>query len=104
LTLALRTLGPALGFVLGFGCLSLYIDPLVTPMIDKTDTRWLGAWWLGWIFLGLVMLVFAALISLFPRMLPPKVSKKAARVGAPLLAPPEVLEEPKLKGFATLKI
>jgi len=47
LVLALRTLGPAVGFALGFGCLSLYIDPTVTPVITRRDPRWLGAWWLG---------------------------------------------------------
>jgi len=47
LVLALRTLGPALGFALGSGCLSLYIDPTVTPLITNKDPRWLGAWWLG---------------------------------------------------------
>lgn len=45
--LAFRALGPALGFALGSGCLSVYIDPSVTPVITKKDPRWLGAWWLG---------------------------------------------------------
>ncbi|XP_059483092.1 solute carrier organic anion transporter family member 74D [Neocloeon triangulifer] len=96
MTLALRTLGPALGFVISFGCLSMYIDPFMTPVINKQDPRWLGAWWLGWIFLGLLMLVFAMLISLFPRSLPPKRSKS----GAPLLSPAEP-EKPRLKDFPT---
>lgn len=45
--MALRTVGPAVGFVLGYACLSLYIDPTLTPVIAKKDPRWLGAWWLG---------------------------------------------------------
>ena len=47
LVLAFRTLGPAVGFGLGSACLSVYIDPTVTPVITKKDPRWLGAWWLG---------------------------------------------------------
>lgn len=32
----------------------------------------LGAWWLGWLVLGVITLLCAALISLFPRYLPKK--------------------------------
>ncbi|CAK9823948.1 Solute carrier organic anion transporter family member 74D [Anthophora retusa] len=70
-TFALRTIGPAIGFLLGYGCLSLYIDPSLHPVITKTDPRWLGAWWLGWIILGVTMSMFAVLIAMFPRHLPP---------------------------------
>ncbi|CAB3388039.1 Hypothetical predicted protein [Cloeon dipterum] len=98
LTLALRTLGPAFGFVIAFGCLNIYIDPFVTPTISMSDPRWLGAWWLGWIFLGVMMLVFAVLISLFPHELPPKASKKGIKLQAPLLAQREP-EKPGLKEF-----
>lgn len=72
LTMALRTVGPAVGFVLGFACLSLYIDPSLTPVITKKDPRWLGAWWLGWILLGTTMFMFAGLMALFPKDLPKK--------------------------------
>lgn len=70
LTFALRTIGPAIGFLLGYGCLSLYIDPSLHPVITKKDPRWLGAWWLGWIILGVTMGMFAILIAMFPRDLP----------------------------------
>ncbi|XP_076171116.1 organic anion transporting polypeptide 33Ea isoform X2 [Ptiloglossa arizonensis] len=69
-TFALRTVGPAIGFLLGYGCLSLYIDPSLHPVITKNDPRWLGAWWLGWIILGATMGMFATLIAMFPRDLP----------------------------------
>lgn len=45
--MALRTIGPAIGFVVGYGCLRLYIAPSLTPTITNKDPRWLGAWWLG---------------------------------------------------------
>ncbi|XP_058819786.1 solute carrier organic anion transporter family member 74D [Topomyia yanbarensis] len=69
---SLRTFGPVVGFALGYFALKIYIDPTKTPVIDSSDPRWLGAWWLGWIILGLAMLVFAALIGLFPKDLPAK--------------------------------
>uniref|UniRef100_A0A146LLL7 Solute carrier organic anion transporter family member n=1 Tax=Lygus hesperus TaxID=30085 RepID=A0A146LLL7_LYGHE len=70
LTLALRTIGPALGFVIGYLCLSIYVDPSKTPLIDKNDSRWIGAWWMGWLFLGTIMLLFSFLIAMFPKALP----------------------------------
>ncbi|XP_071633694.1 solute carrier organic anion transporter family member 74D isoform X2 [Temnothorax longispinosus] len=69
-TFALRTVGPAIGFLLGYACLSLYIDPKLHPVITTKDPRWLGAWWLGWIILGVTMAMFAVLIAMFPRDLP----------------------------------
>lgn len=55
---------------MGYGCLSLYIDPSLHPVITKKDPRWLGAWWLGWIILGATMGMFSILIAMFPRNLP----------------------------------
>lgn len=69
LSMSLRTVGPALAFILGYACLSLYIDPRLTPVIDKKDPRWLGAWWIGWLLLGTVMLMFAFLMAMFPKKL-----------------------------------
>lgn len=69
-TFALRTVGPAVGFLLGYACLSLYIDPKLHPVITQKDPRWLGAWWLGWIILSITMGIFAVLIAMFPRDLP----------------------------------
>lgn len=66
---AMRMCGPTLGFGLSYLMLRIYIDPTKTPTITHSDPRWLGAWWLGWIILGSVLLILAALISLFPKQL-----------------------------------
>lgn len=34
-----------------------------------------GAWWLGWIIIGSLMFLFAVLIGMFPKHLPPKQKK-----------------------------
>ncbi|XP_037025272.1 solute carrier organic anion transporter family member 74D-like [Bradysia coprophila] len=65
--MSLRMCGPVAGYVLGYLTLKLYIDPTKTPLIDTNDPRWLGAWWVGWIFLGIPMLVFSLLVRMFPR-------------------------------------
>lgn len=32
----------------------------------------MGAWWFGWVFLGIAMLAVAVLVGLFPKELPKK--------------------------------
>lgn len=68
--MALRMFGPVLGFLLGFAALNIYIEPSLTPIITKKDPRWLGAWWLGWVVLGGLMLIFSIFIGMFPKQLP----------------------------------
>lgn len=69
---SLRMVGPMLGFVLAYVFLNMYIDPSKTPVITPNDPRWIGAWWLGWIVLGIGMIFFAVLVGLFPRDMPKK--------------------------------
>lgn len=72
LALSLRMIGPIFGFVLGYFSLNIYIDPTKTPLIDRSDPRWLGAWWIGWMFLGSFLLLFSGLLGIFPKTLPKK--------------------------------
>lgn len=68
--MALRMVGPTFGYLLGFLCLRLYIDPSLDPIIKHDDPRWMGAWWIGWIFCGLLMAVSSIILAMFPRELP----------------------------------
>ncbi|BFF96362.1 solute carrier organic anion transporter family member 74D [Drosophila madeirensis] len=68
--MALRMIGPVVGFFFGYISLNTFIDPSKTPLIDSKDPRWLGAWWLGWVILGTLMCLFSGLIGLFPKQLP----------------------------------
>ena len=47
ITIGVRILGPALGFILGSLCTMIYADLSANPQITPTDPRWVGAWWLG---------------------------------------------------------
>ena len=69
-----------MGFILGFACLNLYIDPSLHPVIDQQDPRWLGAWWLGWLILGSLLALFTFLIAMFPRELEQPASKETKKV------------------------
>lgn len=60
---------PLAQFIASFS-LKRYIMPSATPTITQKDPRWLGAWWLGWLIIGLSLLTFSFLVSLFPRELP----------------------------------
>lgn len=47
ITIGVRILGPALGFMVGSLCTRFYADLSMNPKIPTTDPRWIGAWWLG---------------------------------------------------------
>ncbi|KAG9280427.1 solute carrier organic anion transporter family member 1C1-like [Astyanax mexicanus] len=67
-------LGPMFGYMLGSFCAKLYVDigrvDLDTIAIDHKDTRWVGAWWLGFLVTGTVMLVAGIPFWFLPRSLP----------------------------------
>ncbi len=66
---ASRLLGPALGYLLGAACLKFYINPLEDIDFEEGDPRWIGAWWLGYPMIGVVLLFFTPWIMLYPRRL-----------------------------------
>ncbi|XP_023288345.1 solute carrier organic anion transporter family member 2A1-like [Orussus abietinus] len=72
----LRMLGPAIGYGLASFSLKFYIGPSLTPTINTQDPRWLGAWWLGWIILAILLFIFASVIALFPKTLPRAAARK----------------------------
>ncbi|CAK1601666.1 unnamed protein product [Parnassius mnemosyne] len=83
ITIGIRVIGPALGFLLGALCTRVYVDPLSDPGYDNTDLRWVGAWWLGMVFIAGFIVILSVLMFFFPRQikqspqpLPPKKSKE----------------------------
>lgn len=65
-----RLLGPALGYNMASYFLKFYVQPDLHPKINDEDPRWIGAWWIGYMFFTVSMLVLAPLISMFPKTLP----------------------------------
>lgn len=63
-------LGPACGYTLASYSLKLFVVPSLTPTITNADQRWVGAWWLGWIVIGLLLAVGAFFVGMFPKVLP----------------------------------
>lgn len=63
-------LGPACGYTLASYSLKFFVLPSLTPTITTADQRWVGAWWLGWIVIGVLLAFGAFLVGMFPRSLP----------------------------------
>ncbi|NXA51318.1 SO1C1 protein, partial [Nothocercus julius] len=66
-------LGPMFGFILGSLCARLYVDigyvDLESITITPQDSRWVGAWWLGFIIAGAVSLLAAIPFCFLPKSL-----------------------------------
>lgn len=62
--------GPALGYYLASISLNTFIEPHLTPIVTTKDSQWLGAWWIGYILIAIVLACFSFLVSLFPKELP----------------------------------
>uniref|UniRef100_A0A4W4G6I4 Solute carrier organic anion transporter family member n=1 Tax=Electrophorus electricus TaxID=8005 RepID=A0A4W4G6I4_ELEEL len=67
-------IGPLLGYSLGSICANIYVDfgfvNLDNVAITPQDSRWVGAWWLGFIVAGILSLLSAVPFWFLPRALP----------------------------------
>uniref|UniRef100_F6Z8W3 Solute carrier organic anion transporter family member n=1 Tax=Monodelphis domestica TaxID=13616 RepID=F6Z8W3_MONDO len=68
--------GPLIGYLLGSLCAKLYVDigyiDLSTITIEPTDSRWVGAWWLGFLIAGILSIVSGVPFFFFPKHLKEK--------------------------------
>jgi sodium-independent organic anion transporter len=68
---AMAALGPAGGFVLGGLFLSSWVDPGKEPLdVKETDPEWVGAWWAGFVLVGVLGIFFSLPLFLYPRFIP----------------------------------
>ncbi|KAB0800160.1 hypothetical protein PPYR_08040 [Photinus pyralis] len=70
ITIGVRILGPALGFMVGSLCTRFYADLSMNPQISTTDPRWIGAWWLGLVMISGCLMLAALAMFAFPKRLP----------------------------------
>ena len=80
LVLAGRTLGPALGYLLGTATLKVFVLPGAQGNLEEGDPGWLGAWWLGFIIISLATASLAPFLALFPERLPTAEDTDAKRM------------------------
>ncbi|XP_002737492.1 solute carrier organic anion transporter family member 5A1-like [Saccoglossus kowalevskii] len=66
-------IGPALGFVFGAAALTLYVDfgsiKQEDIPVDPSDARWVGAWWAGYVFIGIAIAATSIPLFGFPKKL-----------------------------------
>lgn len=67
---AFSVIGPALGYGLGGYFLSIYVDPWLETSLEPSNPRWVGAWWICFLFSGAVSWLFAIPFFMFPKLLP----------------------------------
>ncbi|KAK0180527.1 hypothetical protein PV327_006154 [Microctonus hyperodae] len=89
ITIGVRILGPALGFILGSLCTMLYADLSTDPQITPTDPRWVGAWWLGLVLISAMLMLVSVAMFAFPTRLP--TSRSPAKI--------EDSKKPSLRDF-----
>ena len=93
LVLGARTLGPGLGFMLGSASLRVYVAPGHAPGLEEGDPGWLGAWWLGFLVVGLLTAALAPLLALFPQRLAGEEDTEARRLAQEGVEEPETPAE-----------
>ncbi|GAA48072.1 solute carrier organic anion transporter family member 3A1 [Clonorchis sinensis] len=62
-------MGPVLGFALGATVLQYPAELFTRPFMKPDDPEWIGAWWLGFIILSILVFLGAVILLLFPRQL-----------------------------------
>ncbi|XP_062550397.1 solute carrier organic anion transporter family member 74D-like [Armigeres subalbatus] len=72
-----RRLGPMLGYSMAALCLRYFVFPNIDPGYGSSDPRWIGAWWTGWIALGVSLLLVAPIFAGFPKILPRAAERKS---------------------------
>lgn len=104
ITIGVRILGPASGFIVGSFCTRWYVN-FSNPGFDASDPRWIGAWWLGPVIIGSLMLLSSIAMFSFPKQLRSnKAQQKQAgaiteKEGESKAAAAEPEEKPSLKGM-----
>ncbi|XP_056280435.1 solute carrier organic anion transporter family member 1C1-like [Pseudoliparis swirei] len=81
-------LGPMFGFMLGSYLAKVYVDigsvDLDSITINYKDSRWVGAWWLGFIVTGTVILLASIPFWFLPKSLPKQGQEQSHSTGTEL--------------------
>ena len=73
------TVGPAIGYGLGGVFLSIYVDPFEDTSLTESSPAWVGAWWICFVFSGVLSLIIAIPFFMYPRLLNNHAEVVAAR-------------------------
>ncbi|XP_073534044.1 solute carrier organic anion transporter family member 4C1 isoform X2 [Phyllobates terribilis] len=78
----MSVVGPAIGYLIGGQTLNIYIDfeKVDSVPMSPNDPRWLGAWWIAFLIVGLVTWMLIVPFSCFPKHLPGTAAVQAERI------------------------
>uniref|UniRef100_A0A0M3HXB5 Solute carrier organic anion transporter family member n=1 Tax=Ascaris lumbricoides TaxID=6252 RepID=A0A0M3HXB5_ASCLU len=62
----IRILGPIAGFLIGSFCNKLYYTLTTPPGLTAKDPTWIGAWWLGFLIVSILLIVPSCALFFFP--------------------------------------
>ncbi|KAJ7333507.1 hypothetical protein OS493_017044 [Desmophyllum pertusum] len=91
--------GPGIGYVAGGSLLNVWVDLIQPPGIELTpdDPRWIGAWWLGYFFGGLLLLCTSIALLGYPKEMPGAQERRMAAIKEGLLPPRDEHIQGRLK-------
>lgn len=70
---SMAIIGPAVGYGVGGGFLSIYVDPWASTTLTESEAGWVGAWWICFVLGGIASYIIAIPFLVFPRQLPDSV-------------------------------
>ncbi|XP_075037478.1 solute carrier organic anion transporter family member 4C1-like [Mixophyes fleayi] len=78
----MSVVGPAVGYLIGGQLLDIYIDfeKVSSVPLSADDPRWLGAWWIGFLIIGLMTWLLIVPFSCFPKHLPGTAAIQSQRI------------------------
>ncbi|XP_014663492.1 PREDICTED: solute carrier organic anion transporter family member 3A1-like [Priapulus caudatus] len=79
ITYTLRLFGPALGFVIGSVFTRIYVT-LSETNLTPSDPAWIGAWWLGFLLIAVLLWILAIPMAMFPKHLANSAHQRDSRV------------------------
>ncbi|XP_065641204.1 solute carrier organic anion transporter family member 4C1 [Hydra vulgaris] len=88
--------GPGLGFLAGGSLLNVYVD-LIQPAgihLNPEDPRWIGAWWIGHLFGGILIFISSWALLAYPQSMPGAKEIRAQAIRDGSIRP----EDKKLQG------
>ncbi|CAL4064895.1 unnamed protein product, partial [Meganyctiphanes norvegica] len=104
ISIAVRILGPLIGFNFASFVLRIYVNPNESYGIEPNDPRWVGAWWIGMLVFASTMLMHSQILGLFPRKMKninrtPALSKKNSIVDDEIRDPSAASLEQSIQNF-----
>jgi len=99
---SMSCLGPIFGFAFGGFMLKYYVDFSEPEGLDPSSSEWIGAWWTGFILSGVMAVLSALPLIMFPRKLPEADEVLTMKIAAGIASPETSADAETKKGKMTV--